>query len=723
MKIRQKIAMLLAAAMTVTAVPMMTMAKSDFSLTKGIQVTEADKPVSTQLKVDMKDAVTTDAVMFFVDITNAKFKGATGAAIIDPASTALTAGKVTYIAAVDSKQMQVTIAPNAGQGLFYLPLDVEIASGDATVAVDGVGSVISHMAPVVFARTTDSKANVTVGDAKTLYVEESAVADITIQETVKGSLGTKEIKLMLQTDDYEFILTTPPTITLERGYNSSIISYNALSFEATKDAQVIKFSLNAPTGTVLAPGRVVIKGLKVKATTKSPATGELKIKVSGDNVNEAVVKVADIKEYGMTLKMKDEKVVEMAAGTAKDITFEVKENVRDVLTGGREIEVSLEKGYFAAKKTDANTEADIKTLIASKIKTPAEKMDTPTVNSLTLKDDWVTGFTIKLGNVDGNEISSFKFEDLKVYMPLGVTGDVKITMSGRAIGNDLEVVAANVKAPVTVESSPVTLKVGLKDQVGGKIVITETDKGMLKSGEWLTITLDKDASVEIADKGTLTVTSGDLKTQDFEVTTTTSGILRFKVKRASTVASTIEIKDMKFTVNRTVPQGTYNAKINGDAIAKDCNKDSIELKNFLVIGTPNTEDIAANGLKKVAASFVIGSAKYVVNGVETEMDGAVYLENGRTMVPVRYVANALGVNAADIYFAAGTATVIAGNKTVSLKIGNLTALLNGVPVRTMVAAPVIKDGRTYVPVSEIGALLGVASSWDAATQTATFENK
>ena len=38
-------------------------------------------------------------------------------------------------------------------------------------------------------------------------------------------------------------------------------------------------------------------------------------------------------------------------------------------------------------------------------------------------------------------------------------------------------------------------------------------------------------------------------------------------------------------------------------------------------------------------------------------------------------------------------------------------------------AVVIKEGRTYVPVGEIGRLLGVSVSFDDATKTATFENK
>ena len=716
MKIRQKIAMLLAAAMAFTAMPMVTMAAADYKVTNGVSVGEKDKTLAAQnltqrLVIDVKDAQTTG--MFFVNLTNAKWT--TSAGVVGGTLQGGRTFATWNVSKTNDKELAVTFDEVVKDDQIIINLgSVELTGGDATVAVDGNNTTLNKMDPVVFAKTSDAKANVSVGDAKTLYVEQSAIADIIIEESVRGSLGNKEIKVELQTDDYEFVALTDSVLKFQKGFAGKVGVGTSVA-QVGSDKQAISFKLTT-SASLLAPGKLVIEGLQVKATTKTPATGDLKVKVSGDEINDAVVKVADIKAYGVTLKMKDEKVVEMVAGTKKDITFEVKENVKDCLIGGREIEVKLEKGFFGKKTTTSATD------IAGKIK--EEKMGNIIVNEVSDKDDWITGFTIKLGSVDATEISSFKFEDLAVYMPLGVTGDVKITMSGRAIGEDLNVVAVNVKAPVTVEATPVTLKVGLKDQVGGKIVIKETDKGMLQRGQWVEITLDKDSAIKIEDKGTLTVLAGDIKTEDFEIKDTTDkNIIRFKVKRASSEAATIEIKDMKFTPNRTVPQGTYVAKINGAAVAPDCDKDSIEIKDFVIIGTPNTEDITANGLKKGEASFVIGSNKYVVNGVEFDMDGQVYLANGRTMVPVRYVANALGVDGKDIYFANGTVTVIAASKTITLVVGDKVAKIGGAPVRVMTAAPVVKDGRTYVPVSEIGALLGVEATWDAAAQTATFVNK
>jgi len=247
---------------------------------------------------------------------------------------------------------------------------------------------------------------------------------------------------------------------------------------------------------------------------------------------------------------------------------------------------------------------------------------------------------------------------------------------------------------------------------------------MLQQGKDLEITIDKkDSGFLFTDEPVITVT-GDLQLDLDNVKVSTDGEkITIPVKRTSKVASTITITEMPMQVDRTVPEGKYDLKISGAALVSDCTFETLKVEDFIVVGTPNTEDLAANGLRKGIASFVIGAKEYTVNGIKQVMDGASYISNGRTMVPVRYVANALGVNASDIYFANGTVTVIAGTKTISLKLGSTLAYLNGAPVRTMVVAPVIKDGRTYVPVSEIGALLGINATWNETAKTATFENK
>jgi hypothetical protein len=58
-------------------------------------------------------------------------------------------------------------------------------------------------------------------------------------------------------------------------------------------------------------------------------------------------------------------------------------------------------------------------------------------------------------------------------------------------------------------------------------------------------------------------------------------------------------------------------------------------------------------------------------------------------------------------------TAAKGNTTIKLQIGSTTALNNGAQI-TLDAAPTIVNGRTLVPVRFVGEALGAQVSWDAA---------
>ena len=718
MKLRQKLAAVLAATLIATSVPVVTMAASDNTLTHGVTVKEKDTPITAGgLKVTMKDNVDTTGAMFFVNLENAEWTSTT-------TTTASSNGVDIEYKATGKKELQVTVKASGADAKteFILPLAVKLTGGDATVAIDGNGSVISDMAAVVFAKTSDAKAAVTVADAKAIN-KSGIIADITIEEALLGSMGTEEVTVSLDNTDYEFVGVDVANIELSRGF----VGKTATITGAPVTSDEFKFTLDS--ASTAATGRIVLKNVTIKAKSgKTSVIGEeINVTVSGSKVVDTTVKVAKIQQFGTTLTMKDEKVVDVVAGKKQKVTFTIKENVNDSIIANRNIEVRFDKAFLAnVKKADLTTFSAADLVAKAKI---GSNTGAAAVHNLTLatdKDDKVIGFDFQvvpaaLGGTGAHEIT---FTDVELFVPVNVTGSVKLLVEGRALEDDLEVVALNVKAPVEITSEAFTLKVGLKDQKGGKLVITETDKGMLKTGQNLEIAIDgKDKGFEFTGKPVVTVEGDMLLDLDNMAVSATGDKITIPVKRASRTASTITISDMKMTVDRTVPEGKYNVKVSGGALALDCTFETLTVKDFIVVGTPNTQDLAANGLRKGVATFAIGDKNFTMNGVTAEMDGAPYISNGRTMVPVRYVANALGVSAQDIYFANGTVTIIAGNKTISLTIGDKVAKLNGVPARVMETAPVIKDGRTYVPVSEIGALLGVNASWDNATKVATFENK
>ena len=102
------------------------------------------------------------------------------------------------------------------------------------------------------------------------------------------------------------------------------------------------------------------------------------------------------------------------------------------------------------------------------------------------------------------------------------------------------------------------------------------------------------------------------------------------------------------------------------------------------------------------------------------MDAAPFLTaKGRTMVPLRYVAEAFGVGPQQIIFYDGTATILFGTRTVQVKNNSNMAILNGVSIPMDEKMQII-NSRTYVPIGEIARLLDIQVEWDQATQSATF---
>lgn len=80
------------------------------------------------------------------------------------------------------------------------------------------------------------------------------------------------------------------------------------------------------------------------------------------------------------------------------------------------------------------------------------------------------------------------------------------------------------------------------------------------------------------------------------------------------------------------------------------------------------------------------------------MDAKSFIQDpGYTMVPVRYVAEAFGVEGNNILFSNGVATIFAGTRTIQLTNNSDIAIVNGAQIK-MATKVVMKDGRTYAPI-------------------------
>ncbi len=111
----------------------------------------------------------------------------------------------------------------------------------------------------------------------------------------------------------------------------------------------------------------------------------------------------------------------------------------------------------------------------------------------------------------------------------------------------------------------------------------------------------------------------------------------------------------------------------------------------------------------------MASVEVQVGGKSVSYDVLPTLQNSRTLVPLRAIAEALG---ATVGFedATKTVTLTRGATTVQLQIGNPKASVNGAPV-TLDVPGIILNGRTLVPVRFISEAFGAQVNWDDFSRT------
>lgn len=125
-------------------------------------------------------------------------------------------------------------------------------------------------------------------------------------------------------------------------------------------------------------------------------------------------------------------------------------------------------------------------------------------------------------------------------------------------------------------------------------------------------------------------------------------------------------------------------------------------------------------LVKSSIRFTVGKSSYTTYGRVCEMDGAAYIQDpGYTMVPIRYVAEALGIYDQDISYVNGQLFFAYNGRSIQLTTGSNIAIVNRAAI-TMSAPIIIKDGRSYAPMGEIAKILGLTKEWDSTTGTAIF---
>ena len=114
---------------------------------------------------------------------------------------------------------------------------------------------------------------------------------------------------------------------------------------------------------------------------------------------------------------------------------------------------------------------------------------------------------------------------------------------------------------------------------------------------------------------------------------------------------------------------------------------------------------AADATKEVRVEMTIGQENYTVNGKTQTMDSVPYVNSDdRTMVPLRFLGEAIGADVSwDA--AADTAVIVYGDQTIKFKLFENTMQVDD-QIITIDTKSTIQNGRTMVPLRAAAEAIG-----------------
>ena len=140
-------------------------------------------------------------------------------------------------------------------------------------------------------------------------------------------------------------------------------------------------------------------------------------------------------------------------------------------------------------------------------------------------------------------------------------------------------------------------------------------------------------------------------------------------------------------------------------------------------GNKTKKTFTVNYVKKIILKLQIGNRVMLVNDTQVEIDVPPAIVEGRTLLPIRWVAEPLG---ADVSWDGKErkVTVSLNDTTIELWIGKPLARVNGeyklIDPNNPKVVPMIIKGRTMLPVRFVAENLGADVLWDGTTKTVTI---
>ena len=762
---KKLISMVMAAAMVVSLVPATAFAdtgsaKAVAKVIDSVDVAkDADKEtvlnnekVELQLKVDGNGqyaAGSTPKHELTFTLDGAEFKAVSATEIaknVFVKGTVVDASKITEVEK-DSFKLTITNVELKDEDIISVKLgpNMKLKSTSvgkkATISVDGDMVTTDDL---TFAEVKDTGVKASVKKVAEITEEgvsalerelkiESNVGDFEVGQRfeLKLSAGFEFNKLVGKGDTYGTPATEDTTskykvIDNGKGERTAVIEVTDATDTITVKADNLVIS--ADTAEVGAECKLTVKAVKGTAGFNDTADAIVVAKVVADAIEVSVDEDEDVPVIYSGVNVANEGITDDSDHKALEVT--IKEPTAGTLDAKKVLTMELPDGVYVTNvESNDDFDADEVAFAAAYKKGDYEKFE---FARRTLD-----------ATEEGQDAGELKFTLTLVAEP-GFTGDVTLKVDGAGLDKAQEVKIAKFVAPYTVEASQNNLIIDYRNtKIPTNIVVKEAEDGLWKKNSQFVFGVDKFEDDDFENDATYTV---DDKS-DLEVKTIKDK-LGFKIdKESADDAATVTISNISLYMSRNLAAGAYDLQLNttgSDAFMKqailapagvdadeatvkyqyydnDAHFDEVVKEGFVNIITAGRDKDDASFTKKVVVPV---GEKYIIAGEEqVALDVPAYISAaGYTMLPVRAVATALGINNNNVLWnqASRTVTILYGQRIITMVAGQKVVTVNGntIPASATVQ---IKDGRTFLPMRDLATALGVTDiTWDAATKTATM---
>ena len=149
--------------------------------------------------------------------------------------------------------------------------------------------------------------------------------------------------------------------------------------------------------------------------------------------------------------------------------------------------------------------------------------------------------------------------------------------------------------------------------------------------------------------------------------------------------------------------------VNGKTAAKSEYDSAADKLN--IINERNVSNSDPDAVRALLTQLSARPVKVIVNNKEIAFDQPPVIENGRTLVPIRAIVEAMG-GSVTWNDSSKMATIIKGSQTIKMQIGNAVMTKNNAPIKLDVP-PKIIGNRTLIPARAIAEAFGASVDWNA----------